>query len=178
MSRPAGVTVCAVFLILGSLLTALMGAFLIFAQSFLPQTTPQVPFVRAVMIGMDLFFIACAAWGLVTSLGLFRMWHWARLSILVVGALLLIFGSLSLVMILVVAQFVPEMQSSPQAGAVMGMLIGVYAVPILMGLWWVIYFNRATVKAAFLKGAPAATGPVRPLSIAVIAWHAVVLGSP
>jgi hypothetical protein len=48
----------------------------------------------------------------------------------------------------------------------------------LLGVWWLIYFNRAAVKTAFLAGVPLSEqeGPHRPLSIAVIAWHLVAFG--
>jgi len=176
MNRPAGVTVSAVFLILGSVPTALMGAFMLFAHSFVPPTTLQPPFVKAIMVITAAVFFGCALWGLLTAIGLFRMRRWARISILVIGALLVIFCGLSLVMLLAMPLFMPEIESSRGLGMVMGMMITIYLVPIVLGLWWLIYFNRAAVKAEYLQGVVLDEGPRRPLSIAVIAWHLVVFG--
>ena len=90
MSRPAGVTVSAVFLILGSVLTALTGATMLFVPSFDSPTTPQLPFHNAIMVGTAVLLFGCALWGVLTAVGLFCMRRWARISILVIGALLVI----------------------------------------------------------------------------------------
>jgi len=176
MSRPAGVTVSAVFLILGSAFLALMGVFMLLARSFVPPNTPEPPFAKAMMIFMDIVFFGTALWGVLTAVGLFRMRRWARLSILVIGALLVIFCGLSLVMLLVVTRLVPEFESARGMSMVVGVMSTIYLIPIAFGIWWLIYFNRAAVKAAFLQGYVPAEGPRRPLSIAVIAWHLVAFG--
>lgn len=176
MSRPAGVTVSAVFLILGSLLTLLVGLVAPFAHSLVPPEPPEPPFAQAMMAFMAVVFCVCAIWGLLTAVDLFRMRRWARISILVIGALLVIFCGLSLLMILVVPLLVPSLESTREVGMVMGIMISVYLVPIALGIGWLIYFSRAAVKAEFLQGVSAVEGPRRPLSIAVIAWHAIVFG--
>ncbi len=176
MNRPGGVTVSAVFLILGSLLTAVMGAVLLVAPSLAPPTTLQPPFVKAIMVSTAVVFLGCALWGVLTAVGLFRMRRWARISILVIAALLVIFCGLSLVMILFAFQFMPELDSMPGAGFVIGMMIAIYLLPILLGIWWLVYFNRGAVKAAFLVGFVPDESPHRPLSIAIIAWHAIAFG--
>ncbi len=176
MNRPAGVTISAVFLILGSALTLLVGLVAPFAHSLVPSENPEPPSAQAMMVFLAVVFCVCAVWGLVTAVDLFRMRSWARISILVIGALLVIFCGLSLLMILVVPQFVPELESTPGAGIVTVLMIVIYLLPIVMGIWWLIYFNRVAVKAAFLHGFVPDKGPSRPLSIAVIAWHAVAFG--
>jgi hypothetical protein len=176
MGRPAGVTVSAVFLILVSLVTALMGAAMLFARFFVPPTTPQPPFLKAVMVITAAVFFGSALWGVLTAVGLFRMRRWGRTSILVIGALLVFFCGLSLVMLPVMSMFVPELESTGGMSTVMGFMMAFYLIPILLGLWWLIYFNRAAVKAVFLQRSVPDEGPRQPLSIAVIAWHAVVFG--
>jgi hypothetical protein len=173
VNRPGGVTVSAVFLILGSMFVALIGVAMLFARSFAPPTTPQPPFFETIMIVSACLFFVLALWGGLAAFGLFRMRPWARLSILVIGALLMIFFGISLAMFLFATQQMPEFQTSGRAGSILGVFVGIYSIPILAGLWWLIYFNRAPVKAAFLEGVQAPTGPVRPLSITVIAWHLV-----
>ncbi len=176
MGRPAGVTASAVFLILGSVLTALMGVFMLIAPSFVPPNTPQPPFARAIMVITAAVFFGCALWGVLTAVGLFRMRRWARISILVIGALLVIFCGLSLVMLLAIPQFMPEFESTRGMGMVMGIMATIYLIPIAFGIWWLIYFNREAVRAAFLQGFVPDEGPRRPLSIAIIAWHAIAFG--
>lgn len=176
MNRPAGVTISAVFLILGSVLTALVGGVMFLAHSLAPPTTPQPPFANFIMYATSALFFGCAVWGAFTVAGLFRMRRWARISILIIGALAAIFCGLSLAMLYFVAQQVPQFEFRGRAGMILGIVTVLYSLPILVGLWWLIYFNSAPVKAAFLEGYVPPRGPQRPLSIAVIAWHFVVFG--
>ena len=178
MSRPAGVTVSAVFLSIGSLLAAVSGVFFFFAQSLAPPDTPRPPFAEAIMVFTAAVFFGSALWGTLTAFGLIRMYRWARISILVIGTLLVIFCGLSLLMLLAIPQFMPESESTRGMGLVTGIMTTLYLIPIAFGIWWLIYFNRAPVKAAFVAGAPATVeaGPRRPLSIAIIAWHAIAFG--
>ncbi|HEV8385754.1 MAG TPA: hypothetical protein VGQ11_12855, partial [Candidatus Acidoferrales bacterium] len=176
MNRPAGVTVSAVFLILGSVLTALMGLLMLLARSIAPPVPSQPPFYDAIMVASSVTFLGFAVWGGLTAAGLFRMRRWARISILVIGALVVIFCSGSLAILLFVSRQMPEFEASGRAGTILGVMIGMYVVPMLLGLWWLIYFNLAAVKATFLQGVAPDESPRRPLSIAVIAWHFVAFG--
>ncbi len=150
MSRPAGVTVSAVFLILGCVLTILMGVLMVLANSIVPSATPQQPLAKAMMVFMAVVFFGFALWGLLTAVGLLRMRRWARISILVIGVLLVFICGLSLAMILFVTQQMPEIESTGRTGSIIGIMLGVYLIPILLGLLWLIYFNRAAVKGALL----------------------------
>ncbi len=176
MNRPAGVTASAVFLILGSALIALTGVLMLSARLFIPPNTPEPPFAKAMMMFMGIVLFGAALWGVLTAVGLFRMRRWARISILVIGTLLVIICSFSLVMLIAVTRLIPEFESARGTGMVMGIMGTIYLIPIAFGIWWLIYFNRAAVKAAFLQGFVPNEGPCRPLSIAVIAWHLVVFG--
>jgi hypothetical protein len=66
------------------------------------------------------------------------------------------------------------METSPEL--VVRIVVAIYSLPIAIGAWWLIYFNRTRVKSAFLEGYVAASERRRPLSIAVIAWHAIAFG--
>lgn len=158
MNRPAGVTVSAVFLIMGSVLTVLTGTFMLFAHSLVPTATTELPLVKAMMVFMAIVLFCFALWGLLTAVGLFRMRRWARICILVIGALLVFFFGISLVMVFFLPAFEPSLEFTGWAGMVMGIVVIIYLVPIAMGIWWLIYFNLASVKAAFLAAASAAEG--------------------
>jgi hypothetical protein len=175
MNRPGGVTVSAVFLILGSLFTALIGVFMLFARSFVPPTTPQPPFLTAIMYAWAGMCFAFALWGVLSGVGLFRMRPWARLSTLVIGALLVIFFGFSMAILIFVKQQMSELRAAGSADTILGFVVAIYLIPILLGVWWLIYFNFGQVKKAFLEGVQVPTGPVRPLSITVIAWHLVAI---
>ncbi|MCL4524370.1 MAG: hypothetical protein M1453_01000 [Acidobacteria bacterium] len=177
MNRPGGVTVSAALTVLVSLAAAFMGTALLLVDSFLPRYEPQQPFHEAIEVFSAVVFFGCALWGLITAVGLIRMRRWARICILLIAALLVFSGCFLLVMFLVATQLIPEFQSAEMV-TVRIYLIATYLTAIALGLWWLIYFNRAGIKAAFLAGAPASV-PLRPhlpLSIAVIAWHAIAFG--
>ncbi len=174
MNRPAGVTISAVVLIIGSVLALVVGLLGPFAHLLSPTETSEPPSDKAAGIYVAVLFCACAIWGLLTAVDLFRMRRWARNSILIIGALLILFCGLSLLLIYQGPRFIPELEASPDL--VVRVVVAIFSFPIVIGAWWLIYFNRREVKAAFLQGYVPASGPRRPLSIAVIAWHAIGFG--
>lgn len=176
MNRPAGVTVSAVFLIMVSLAAALAGAALFFVSSFFPSTQPQPPYDKTMTVFSVVVFLGCALWGLITVVGLLRMRRWARKGILLIGGLLVFFGVFLSVILLIAIRFQPEFWSAPESGPVLSFVIATYFAAIALGVCWLIYFSREQVKAAFLQGFVPDKGPRLPLSIAVIAWHAIGFG--
>src|SRR5215467_3419442 len=95
MNRSASVTVVSVFSLLGSLLLFGMGLLSTVAvvvtgasNSALKQPGGSIAVVG--MIVGTFFLIAFAIWGIATSIGLFLLKRWARLSILVFSVLLTI----------------------------------------------------------------------------------------
>ncbi|MBI3662369.1 MAG: hypothetical protein HY234_04880 [Acidobacteria bacterium] len=174
MNRPAGVTVSAAFLILVSLVTALVGAVIPFVPPYVPPSSSPPPYYKAVMIFAAVVLIGSALWGLVTAVGLFHMRRWARMCILVIGALLVFFCCSLMALTLSISSTDPSLQSVEGVEIVLGIMAAIYLIPIALSIWWLLYFNRAAVKAAFLKGYPLLEGPQRPLSVAVIAWHLLV----
>ncbi|MGB9030030.1 MAG: hypothetical protein WCC27_07925 [Acidobacteriaceae bacterium] len=189
MRRPAGVVVAAV--VLG--LMALMGIFgslgsmaiTIFMQG--GPTMPAVPGMRAVMVlttGLMFCFSLFCGW---TVVGLFRMQRWARYSILALGGLEFLFCALlSGVMILVRNTPPPATAETASPIALQSMFLGlaaVYGVFSLIGAWWLVYFNLASVRAAFAgTGQPAMeTVPVLSPGVAAQApagtpgWRIVII---
>ncbi len=193
MNRSIGVTVIAVLSMLGSLFAFAMGALMILVAVFLPNrdaSMPMTPGAMRVMMGLaSAMYILPAIWGAITSIGLFRLKNWARISTIVFSVLLAImglFGALTAVVMLFVAS-----PSSPDDR--MAMMIGRIAVGIFSGLqlgigiWWLVFFTRPMVKAQFVPIVPAnetatasqnvqgqnaplvKAGPRRPVSITVIA---------
>lgn len=161
MRRPAGVTVAAVVL---GLMTAfgMLGSVGSLVMSVLGMNSaiPLAPGVRAMMVvstGMLLLFCLFCAW---TVVGLFRMERWARYSILVIGGLEFCFAALTGVVMILIRNSVPV---PPAAGtspaSIEAVMVGMgafYAFLSLIGLWWLVYFNLAHVRAAFAGAASAA----------------------
>lgn len=162
MRRPAGVIVAAI--VLG--LMALMGIFwslVSLVVSFLVQNPamPPVPGMRAVMavtmVLMLCFFLYCG-W---TVVGLFRMRPWARYSILVIGGLEFSFSLLLCAAMILMRNMPPPMPPGgpPSPIGYHAIFLGMalfYGLLGLIGLWWLVYFNLPSVRAAFTASVSAA----------------------
>jgi len=151
MRRPAGVTIAAVLLgivaAVGILCTASGLVFAIFTHNrILPNAfRPYVVFTNA--IGLC-FFLWCG-W---TVVDLFRMRPWARISAAVIGVLVIVFSAVAGGGVLAARRYagaIPAGASTLDVSSVMTWIAISYFVLAAIGLWWVIYFNLAGVRAAF-----------------------------
>jgi hypothetical protein len=157
-NRPAGVGLAAAVL---SLLICFGVVCLIGAVGALFLThnrvVPQIPTVRIILSSFDLLLLLFLAWCAWTVVGLFRMRSWARLSMVAIGFLnFLVFAVFA--GLLVRARYTPiilgmDAHPNPAMPFPLGMIIlalaAVYGVVAVIGLWWIIYFNRRTVRVAF-----------------------------
>jgi hypothetical protein len=170
MSKPVGVTASAIVAIIGSIL-ALLLAVLSPASLFIETAKPQPPNSAQHVIAGAAMFAALAGIGIWTSVGLFRLRSWARISILVFAGLLAAGSILSLLMTMAV-----PMPSNTTAGTqhTFRLVIAVmFGIPLAIAVWWLIQFNTQSTKAAFASPIPEAA-PLRPLSITVIGWWIIV----
>jgi hypothetical protein len=175
MKRSGGVTLAAVFSLLGSLATLLLGCLMLLAAVFARHSSTPTP-GSGVMIFSSLMFFLPAAWGIATSIGLFRLKHWSRISILIFAGLLAFMG-LSVPIAFFAMPMPPVPNQDPHIWT--SVRVGMSALYLLLaavGVWWLVFFNRASVKGQFLGGAPAAARSGRPISISIIAWL-LLLGS-
>jgi hypothetical protein len=172
MSRPVGVTASAVVAILGSVLT-LVFASLAVASLFIETTQPQPPNSAPFVVAGALMFVAFACIGFWTSAGLFRLRPWARTAILVFAGFLAAGSVLTLLMTMVVPM-PPDMGAATQH-TVRRLIAGMFGIPLVIAIWWLIQFNTQSTKAAF---ASSIAGPAsgRPLSITIIAVSCIFGG--
>jgi hypothetical protein len=91
-----------------------------------------------------------AGWGIVTGIGLLRVWRWARISTLIFSGLLAAFG---------IAETVASLHmhgdvDSPRWELIMFkiFLMLLDLIPIAAGVAWLVFFTRKDVKAYFLAG--------------------------
>src|SRR6266852_3556874 len=181
--RSASVTAAAVVAILSGLLLLMVCSIVFFGSLMmkLPGTTPELPpFARNAMLATQSFMLALSIFGLATGIGLIYLRNWARISVLIWGGFSVFFGLIG-IPIAFFTQFPPN-PSSPAlpAETIQGVrwaLLGIYGIPLLIGIWWLILFNRKSVKAQFARqGESADQGPRKlacPLPIAVLAWFYV-----
>lgn len=99
-------------------------------------------FYHSILLWIFLF----AGWGVATGIGLLQAWRWARISALIFSALLALGG------ILGVVAFLGMPAGGLSGGAVLifrvvSSLLGL--IPVAIGLWWLVFFNRKDVKEYF-----------------------------
>ena len=177
MQKNIGVTISAVLMILGSVLSVLFAALSAVGIFVQPPAAGASPYIKAALAVMCFLLLALTAWQFATAVGLFRRRRWSRWSILIFSGLLA-FGCGSAALF---AAFIPIPQASNttpelEAGIKIG-IIGFYGLLGLLGAFWIWYFNSSSVKAGFEGGLvlPAPRG--RPLSISIIAWLAIFGGA-
>ena len=155
--RSAGVTAIAILQIIGSAIFLMMAAFMAFAMFVVPTPPPndaQLPphFFTAMRVVLPLFYALPAVWGIITAVGLLQLKNWARISTIVISVLLIVFGAFG-----VLTSMVFFLKPPPGNGAdtkffvVMGAVAAMFALAeIGIGIWWIVFCNRAGVKAQFL----------------------------
>jgi hypothetical protein len=197
MKRSPGVTFAAVVALVGSILILLLGLVMAIAMMFVPiPSSGQLPasptFMRVVFLLLSLLYLLPAGWGIATSVGLFRLKNWARVSMIIFAVLLSAMGLFTGLGSLLIT--IPQGVATPATpvitfGAKVGMALFWFAL-LGIGIWWLVLFTRAAVKTQFrpaqppppsMPGAvpmphtiPAPLGPQRPLSISIIGWLLLV----
>jgi hypothetical protein len=179
--RSASVTAAAVLAILESvfLLLCCSAAFFVFLLAKLPGPASALPpAMRYMMLGTQAFMMCLSAFGIAAGVGLLYLRKWARMSILTWGGLSVFFGVIGMLFILLMP-FSPN-PNAPELTAdtlpsVRLIVLLIYGVPLVIGVWWLILFNRSSVKAQFagsaLHGDPSVPSkPACPLPIATLAW--------
>ena len=183
-NRSASVTFAAVVAILGGLFLLLCSSVLLFAMLLgkFPGTSPELaPFVRNIMLATNALMMCLSLFGIATGIGLIYLRNWARISILIWGGMLVFFGGIDIPIAFLMP--IPPTPSAPDLPvadmqAVRLILLAIYGMPLLIGIWWLILFNRKTVKAQFASATGSADPsvprkPACPLPIAVLAWFYV-----
>jgi len=187
MKRTAGITISAVLVFIGSGLALLSCPLMGFS---LTVAAPNGNLPRGFGF-MVAFMIVCAAlfasWGIASGVGLLNLREWARISMVVFSALLLIVALPGMLLFLFVSLPLPANSPNPAMAqhalsiARFG-LVGFYAVVAALGAAWLYYFMRPAVKNQFTTSGPATTSDRitaatqpgsysrgRPLSITIIA---------
>lgn len=197
-----GVLLIGVLSLVGSAITLLMGIFMLFIPLLAPVSkTDNTPFApgmfKAMMVLGSLFYVGPAVWGILTAIGLFRLKEWARISTIVFSVLLiLMFGFGGLMTLLIPFPTPPNQDVNPAIMNGVRTTIGTFMFAVVaVGVWWLVFFNRAKVKQQFAASPTPAVGattteaisssvapvavvaprpPGRPLSLTIIAWLLLV----
>lgn len=165
---------CAGFFLLGCTVT-----FFAFLLVKLPPTSTQPPpFFKTLELAMMAFGICLSVFGIITGVALIYHRNWARISILIWGGVFTFFAAVGIPFAFLLPKFTPP--NSPQlpegsGQMVQWILVLIYGLPLAIGVWWLILFNRKSIKAQFAPtGASAEASlpqkPRCPLPIVVLAW--------
>jgi len=154
-NRSAGTTVVAILQIIGSALLLLLAAFMAFAMIMAtpPANDPQLPrmYFTMMRIVLPLFYAVPAVWGIVTAVGLLQLKNWARISTIVISILLVVFGVFGMLTSMIFFLKPPPTPGvDPKVFSVIGAITAILSLAqIGVGIWWMVFFNRASVKAQF-----------------------------
>jgi hypothetical protein len=187
--RPAGITAAAAVAVLGSigtfLFAGLMGlnALVITASpaaAGLPNQPAPPPIVLLAIIAVA--YSGFGVWGIASAVGLLRMKNWARQCFMIFGGLLA-FASVLMTAGSIVAGVAAPAAAQLPSNVPRGLITGVFMAMALVGLigfgiaiWWLIYFNRPAIKAAFMGEAVASEPHQLPLTVTIVAWLLITWG--
>src|ERR1700693_4269473 len=116
MKCPAGVTISAVVVFIGSGLTLLSGVLMILAFAVMPSdSTPA--FTRSAGLIMSVFMLGFAAWGIATGGKLLHVREWRRVSMIIASGLLLVMPVPGLLMMIVIPLPTPQVPAVPSGEA-------------------------------------------------------------
>ena len=200
MKRLPGIIISSIVLLLGSLFQILMGVLMgtagviekrqilasgnpatgaALAHSAITPAAALPPWMPIFMYVLAGFFAVLAAWGIITAIGLFRMYRWARYSVLVIGGCLAVFClpamffSLALLFIPLPmpATVDPSQMNTVHSFTkiIFGVVAAIYGIVGGVGVFWLVYFNLKKVRAAFADTPGEYVPGPRPLLISMIA---------
>jgi hypothetical protein len=184
-SRPSpGVIAAAIVAIIGGLLILVgcsVAFFSVLLQSSAYNTPGTPPLLRNFTLGMMGFMMCLSLFGIATGIGLLYLRKWARISVLIWGGFAVFFGAIGVAMAFLISTGFPPNTAQLPAESLRLMriiLFFTYGLPLAAGVWWLVLFNRQTVKAQFAGTAPpydpsVPQRPRCPLPITVLAWFYV-----
>jgi len=174
----ASVVASGIIAIIGSCL-AILGCLLgILGLSLISSTSPAASLpasVKGLSLAGMCVLLGIAIFGIFAGAGILRLKNWARVSVLIWAAITVLISSVALLFTLVLP--LPETPGAP-AGFATGAKAFVaffYTIPLVIGIWWLILFNRRAIRAQFTGAgmlAEQAASPAKPrcpLPVAVVA---------
>jgi hypothetical protein len=161
MKRPIGLILSATVLSLAGLFFVVTAIFMIFAGIFAdhhpftvatPTVTPH--FYIYLMLVVAVFYVTLATWAILTGIGILRLRSWARYSILIIGGLIAAFSLVGGIGVVASRTMLPNQSAQFNADPrifsfVSFVVIAFYLIVAAVGVWWLIYFNRRSIRELF-----------------------------
>jgi hypothetical protein len=158
-SRPAITAAGLVAIVFGALgvLMAILVEVSMLAVSRIASESKGVPFpeaARAMTSIFWLFLLALNVFAIFVGAGILRRRNWARISILIGGGLMAFFSAITMVVtLLVMNNLPPTLPHAAEASLVMAavrwVMVLFNAIPLGVGIWWLILFTRGAVVDDF-----------------------------
>ncbi len=157
--RTASVTAAGVVAIVGSVLVLLCTSFVFVVVLVLPTSqaaSPMPSSARTMAVGTVAFFFGLAIFGVFTGIGVLRLKNWARISALVwSGITAAICAPILAFLVLIPFPTLPNAPSPADVAVFVRVAAGLlYALPLVIAIWWLILFNRKAIAAQFAAPAP------------------------
>ena len=167
MRRSIGVTISAILVLIGSLLWLAISLLTAIAVAFQPVQAPPSPWIQRSAVAVAGLLTVCSLVGLATSIGLFRLKRWARISLLIFASVLAYMGGGAAVSMLLFP-LGTQQELTPQIASTVRIMIVLFLFlpTVAIGGWWLYLFNKTAVKAQFPQPSRV---PRRPVSITIIA---------
>src|SRR5271163_389237 len=163
MKRSAGVTACSIIALLGSALVLLLGVFGLLGMAVSPAPEAQAHYMKYFMWFVVAFWFGAAGWGIASAVGLLQLKGGARISVLIFSGLL-VFVSIPGLLVIPFSAFLqpPDLPNSATM-VVRIFLVSIFGAMGGIGLWWLVFFNRQSVRAQFQGelGASQGSGTLR-----------------
>ncbi|HTU33193.1 MAG TPA: hypothetical protein VMF66_05265 [Candidatus Acidoferrum sp.] len=170
--RPFGVILSAAFLFIGATLgfaccIALSAAARFASQSLSVSAKLGAASLAAVPLG-------AAAWAIISGVGILRLREWARLSTLILEALVA-YVSLYLLIFAFVNPLSRDLHQV--SAAAQPVIVAVSAVSVAFGVWFLVYLTREKTAIEFrIEGESDSAAHATPLSILIIGWYSIISG--
>ena len=157
MKRPIGLILSAIVLGLIALFLLLIAALMAFSGTFAahqPAFAASRHFILYLMLAIGAFYAVLTVWAILTVIGILRLRHWGRYSILIIGGGLAAFNLLAVVFT-ILSRLVPGLTPQQQAidphitFVVTVFMVGVNLLFAAIGIWWLIYFNLRATRELF-----------------------------
>jgi len=118
------------------------------------EGVPLPPAVRAMTSMTWLFIFLLAIFCIFVGVGILRRRNWARISILIWGGLMAFFSAITMVVtLLIMNNLPPTLPHAAEASLVMAavrwVMVLFNAIPLGVGIWWLILFTRRAVVDEF-----------------------------
>jgi uncharacterized membrane protein (DUF2068 family) len=125
-----------------------------------PSAGQLPPGVQTMATVVLVVWLAVAVFGIATGVGVLRLKNWARVSALVWAAISAGLCFIILLFSMVMPLPTPSGQHPISTTALRIFIILFYSIPVVVGIWWLILFNRPRVRTEFLGTAPAEQTPI------------------